>query len=152
MKIVIPACLVGLALAGYGCSAQAGPLKEACDLAQQRLSSVPNARLGQSTATFSDDGHAHRGCIVRLEGSRTEITDVHYPGPLLYPSEGSELYRLGWRADREADGPDGTSFRIARQDVFCLVEGRWDGGDDGDPTYVPSPRYEVIASCGHQEP
>ena len=151
VKAIIAACLTGLALASFGCPARAGLLEEACDLAHRQLGSVPNLELNTSTGSFSDYGRSYRGCIVRLAGNRTKIEDAHYPGPLFYPSEGSALYRQGWRADREADGPDGTSFRIFRKNVFCLVEGNWDGGDDSDPKYVPSTRYEIIVSCGHQE-
>lgn len=150
MKVTILAWLTGLALASFGCSAQAGLLEEACDLAYRQLSSVPNLSLKKSTGNFTNDGHSYSGCVVHLEANRTKIKDVHYPNSLFYPSEGSVLYQQGWRTDREADGPDGTSFRISKQNVFCLVEGKWDGGDDSDPKYVPSTRYDVIVSCGSQ--
>lgn len=151
MKRTILVWLPALALASFGCSAQAGLLEEACDLAYRQLSSLPNLRLNRSAGSFTDDGHSYNGCVIRLESDRTKIKDAQYPGPLFYPSEGSALYQQGWRADREADGPDGTSFRISKQNVFCLVEGNWDGGDDGDPKYVPATRYEVMASCSYQK-
>lgn len=151
MKVTISTWLTGLAIASFGCSAQAGLLDEACGLAHRQLNSVPNLSLNKSTGSFTDNGHSYSGCIVRLQGDRTKIKDAHYPGPLFYPSEGSALYRQGWRADREADGPDGTSFRISRQNVFCLVEGNWDGGDDSDPKYVSSTRYEITVSCSYQK-
>lgn len=152
MKVTISAWLSALALASFGCAAQAGLLEEACDLANRQLSVVPRLSLDKSTSSFTDNGHSYNGCVVRLKGDRTKINDAQYPGPLFYPSAGSALYQQGWRADREADGPDGTSFRISNQNVFCLVEGNWDGGDDSDPKYVPSTRYEVIVSCGYQKP
>lgn len=150
MKVTISAWLAGLALASLGCSAQAGLLEEACDLAYRQLSSVPNLSLKKSVGSFTDNGQSYSGCVVRLDGDRTRIKDAHYPDPLFYPSEGSVLYQQGWRADREADGPDGTSFRISKQNAFCLVEGKWDGGDDSDPKYAPSSRYEVVVSCSYQ--
>jgi hypothetical protein len=60
------------------------------------------------------------------------------------------LNEEGWCGDRMADGPDGTSYMAIKEDIFCAVEGRWDGGDDSDPTYVPSPRYEVIVKCANR--
>ncbi len=56
----------------------------------------------------------------------------------------------GW-SDRtmiSADGPDGTVVGLYRSGVTCVVEGRWDGGDDSDTTYVPSDTMEVRVSCG----
>jgi len=38
-----------------------------------------------------------------------------------------------------ADGPDGTTLGLKSRTVFCLIEGKWDGGDDTDTTYVPLP-------------
>ena len=151
MKVAISVWPAALAFVGLGCAAQLPLLEEACRLAQRQLSLVPNRSLEKSMTTFTDNGHSYSGCVVRLQGNRTRIKEVHYPGALFYPFEGSALYQQGWRADREADGPDGASFRISKEDVFCLVQGNWDGGDDTDPRYVPSTRYEVIVSCSYQE-
>lgn len=55
----------------------------------------------------------------------------------------------GW-SDRTmiaADGPDGTVQGVHRGGVTCLLEGRWDGGDDSDSTYVPSDTIEVRVAC-----
>lgn len=55
----------------------------------------------------------------------------------------------GW-SDRvmiSADGPDGTVQGVHRAGVTCVVEGRWDGGDDSDTTYVPSDTIEVRVAC-----
>lgn len=55
----------------------------------------------------------------------------------------------GW-SDRtmiSADGPDGTVQGVHRGGVTCLLEGRWDGGDDSDSTYVPSDTIEVRVAC-----
>jgi hypothetical protein len=141
-------CVLGLALVGASIGARAGALEDACDLVHRKLSSVPSKSLKRSMGDFERDGQSYRGCIVRLDGTTKTITDAHYPAPLFYPSEGSSLYKDGWRADREADGPDGTAFRISKQDLFCLVEGSWDGGDDSDPKYVPSTRYKIEVMCG----
>ena len=46
-----------------------------------------------------------------------------------------------------ADGPDGSVEAVSRGNVACLISGSWDGGDDSDSTYVPSPGFEIAASC-----
>jgi len=145
-------CLMGVALMVSGDLARAGPVEAACDRAYRALDNVPHTSLTSAAGPFTDDGRAYDGCIVRLEGARDRVGDTEYPVPLLYPSAGSGLYDEGWRADAEADGPDGTSFRISRENVFCRVVGIWDGGDDSDPDYVPSTRYEVIVACGQRAP
>ena len=55
----------------------------------------------------------------------------------------------GWqdRTTISADGADGTVQGVRRAAVTCLVEGRWDGGDDTDSTYVPSDTMEVHIAC-----
>jgi hypothetical protein len=55
----------------------------------------------------------------------------------------------GWsdRTMLAADGPDGTVQGVHRGGVTCLLEGRWDGGDDSDSTYVPSDTIEVRVAC-----
>lgn len=55
----------------------------------------------------------------------------------------------GWvdRTTISADGPDGTIQGIHRGSVTCLVEGRWDGGDDADTTSVRSDTMEVHLAC-----
>mgnify|MGYP001599788221 CR=1 FL=1 len=59
------------------------------------------------------------------------------------------LGERGWNARTtiSADGPDGTVQGVQRGAVTCLVEGRWDGGDDSDSTYVPSDTIEVHIGC-----
>lgn len=55
----------------------------------------------------------------------------------------------GWsdRTTIGADGPDGTVVGLYQRGVTCLLEGRWDGGDDTDSTYVPSDTIEVHFAC-----
>jgi len=119
MNAAVPVLLIVLALSG--CTAQAEPADEACDMAYSKLSLVPNLTLERSAGTFTDNGNSYGGCIVHLTGDREEVAGVQYTNPLIYPSSGSPLYQRGWRVDREADGPDGSSFRIFKQGVFCLI-------------------------------
>jgi len=64
------------------------------------------------------------------------------------------LAERGWldRTTISADGPDGTIQGLRRDGVTCLVEGRWDGGDDADTTYVPSDTLEVHVACTRTMP
>jgi len=55
----------------------------------------------------------------------------------------------GW-SDRvmiSADGPDGTVQAVHRAGVTCIVQGRWEGGDDSDTTAVVSDTIEVRLAC-----
>jgi len=144
-------CLIVLAAPNFGHATQTVLPEEICNLVYSQLNTVPHHDLNKLADTFTDNGNTYSGCVVRLNSDRTKIKGIHYPGPLFYPFEASALHQQGWRADREADGPDGTSFRISKQNVFCLIEGRWDGGDDSDPKYVPSTHLEVVASCSFQK-
>jgi hypothetical protein len=46
-----------------------------------------------------------------------------------------------------ADGPDGSDIGYSRDGLLCVIEGRWDGGDDTDPTVVPGPDFDVFVTC-----
>ena len=133
-------------------SSAAYELDAACDTAQAKLQTVNEATFKRIQGQFDYRGQSFKGCILSVIGDKTTIIPDQYPEALFYPSEGSAQLRNGWRADDEADGPDGTAFRIMRSNVFCAVEGRWDGGDDSDPTYVPSTRVEFQVQCGNIKP
>jgi len=51
-----------------------------------------------------------------------------------------------------ADGPDGSIFGMRSRETLCIFRGSWDGGDDSDSSYVPSPEWELVAHCAPQEP
>jgi hypothetical protein len=55
----------------------------------------------------------------------------------------------GWRdnTNYQADGPDGTVYGLHHAGVTCILEGRWDGGDDSDSTYVPSDTLTIFGTC-----
>ena len=46
-----------------------------------------------------------------------------------------------------ADGPDGSDVGYSREGLLCVLEGRWDGGDDSDPTIIPGPEFDVFVTC-----
>lgn len=148
---------------GLASDAHAGPLERTCDLVYQKLGSGPRKSLTRSTDEFVDGGKSYRGCVIRLSGDAKKATAAQSPDdlfglPLPYCPGGklpADLPRDmfnedGWCGDKMADGPDGTSFTAIKMNVFCLVVGSWDGGDDSDPKYVPSTRYEVIVKCANR--
>jgi len=59
------------------------------------------------------------------------------------------LEAAGWAMapGYSADGPDGTVMGFVTRRFLCVLEGRWDGGDDSDSTYVPEPGCEVTVTC-----
>jgi hypothetical protein len=52
-----------------------------------------------------------------------------------------------WADGYSADGTDGSVMGFVTERFLCVVEGRWDGGDDSDSTYVPEPGCEVTVTC-----
>jgi hypothetical protein len=64
------------------------------------------------------------------------------------------LTAAGW-ADiprYSADGPDGSIAGMRSRETVCLFTWSWDGGDDGDSTYVPSDQWELVTHCARQQP
>jgi len=59
------------------------------------------------------------------------------------------LTAAGWgpHSGYSADGTDGTVMGFETTKYVCILEGRWDGGDDSDPTYVPAPGCAMTATC-----
>lgn len=148
----------------FVCNAQAGLLEETCSLVYKKLSAGRQERPTKSIESFADDGKPYRGCVIRLSENTNNVTEVQGSPVSLESLFGSSmpvcprgklpadlprdlLNEDGWCADKMADGPDGISYRALKDGIFCAVDGRWDGGDDSDPTYVPSPQSEVIVKC-----
>jgi len=147
----------------FACNARAGLLEETCSIIYQKLDSGPSESLTTSIESFTVDGNHYNGCVIRLLGNAKKVLDTQRPDGLFgqslpYCPDGKLpadlprdfLNKDGWCSDKEADGPDGTSYMALKKNVFCTVEGRWDGGDDSDPTYVPSPQYEVVVKCANR--
>jgi len=59
------------------------------------------------------------------------------------------LTAAGWATHPgySTDGTDGTVMGFETMKYVCILEGRWDGGDDSDPSYVPAPGCEMTATC-----
>ncbi len=144
--------VLGLCSTAMSGPALATELEQICDQIHQALQTVPGAVLSQQQGHFRYQDQLHSGCLITLQGGRSTTGDPYQILNLLYPAVDSPDYRDGWRADHEADGPDGSSFRRWRSDLFCLVEGSWDGGDDADPGYQPSPLFSISVHCAKLSP
>jgi len=121
----------------------------ACDLAAEILAAIPGlAQAGSTPVTDPDTGLDLPGCRVSLSGSFADIGAAQRPDVVL----GARFTAASWRYDDRwtADGPDGTSFVVRQDDVFCIVEGRWDGGVDDDPTYQPPPDFTFDVRCANR--
>jgi len=58
--------------------------------------------------------------------------------------------KAGWmsmEATYSADGPDGSDLGYSHDGLLCVIEGRWDGGDDSDPKIIPGPEFDVFVTC-----
>lgn len=124
----------------------------ACDLAVRKLAWFKDARISRkNNSSFEYEGKTFTGCVGVIEGDRSKLPAGRGVGGDFYPRDGSDLAAMGWKASMEADGPDGTFYQVNRQDVFCVVEGQWDGGDDSDPAYVPASKLQITVKCARSK-
>lgn len=146
---LIAGLLIGLSASS---ATAADELREACAMVLQRLGSTAGPHLlRQVDGVFEEEGKVYTGCIATLIGDWSKSpTGTPSGEELLYPTADVGRGLQGWRADREADGPDGTSFRIQKGRVFCTIEGWWDGGDDSDRKYVRSTLYQYSVACARK--
>lgn len=127
--------------------AHADEVSDACDFLARQVSTFKGGLHQQIPDTFEDEGKIYKGCVVTVVGDRSRVPGKFPPVDRPYPKPGSAAAKAGWKADREADGPDGTSYRISRGNVFCLVNAVWDGGDATDPKAVLSPLFLITGRC-----
>ncbi len=64
------------------------------------------------------------------------------------------LPTMGWTLDESsrADGPDGMVYAFHRGALICVVEGRWEGGDESDTTQVLDPWKSVLVDVASAAP
>jgi hypothetical protein len=93
-------------------------------------------------------------CMVRVfvphgmnsANAAWSVIDDSVPPPLL--RSGSDwLVLLRFMAD----GPDGSLIGYQRGKVRCALQRSWDGGDDGDSTYIREPWYREELTCWEAE-
>jgi hypothetical protein len=147
-RFVLAVCTIILACQLVSDSfAHADEVSDACDYVSRQVSTFKGGIYRQAPETFEDEGKIYRGCVVIVVGDRNKVPGKFPPADSPYPKPGSAAAKAGWKADREADGPDGTSYRILRGNIFCLLNGSWDGGDASDPKAVSSPLFLITARC-----
>ncbi len=121
-------------------------VRAACALGDSLLRHLPPVALEPMQLVPFDSvwpGDVPRwGCRVMANGhTKTSALSVD----TLWHS----LEARGWNTHTmiSADGPDGTVVGLRHRGVTCVIDGRWDGGDDSDTTYVPSDDIEVRVGC-----
>lgn len=123
------------------------PVRTACAQVAAMLRDLPVDSLTVSERIITDHvaNRSGPGCRVRLDGAASGYGGSARPNDIVQ----EELPTHGWTEDFRyaADGPDGTAFALQRDGVTCLFQGMWDGGDDGDPTYIPKDWYALEVDC-----
>jgi hypothetical protein len=87
------------------------------------------------------------GCEFVARGSNASASSS------LFEAMENAFRDAGWvsmEATYSADGPDGSDLGYSRDGLLCVIEGRWDGGDDTDPTIIPGPDFDVFVTCAPQ--
>jgi len=148
-------------------TAQADELKQDCAEIHAKLQTVQGAVLHWREGDFTDTntcatcqfpgtyyklvlgGSQYHGCILSLKGNDKKVKG-NFSLDEFAAYDGSQRYQEGWRIDQseDADGPDGTHFKEDKGGVVCLFDGHWDGGEDSNPKYAPSPLFEYDVACG----
>jgi hypothetical protein len=102
----------------------------------------PAVTVKRDTVTFKywfANGTA-RGWVIHVDVRDTSVC----------PIEAIEdaVQNAGWAQANgyAADGADGGDLGFVTHKFFCLIEGKWDGGDESDTTYVPAPGCTVTAT------
>lgn len=118
------------------------PIRAACALAARYWQAHPGASLSRFDSTVTvPRGPRADACwvMVRLDEDRDrDQEEVRAP-----------FRAAGWLPiyEFDADGKDGRSRVFQLDPVRCLVTERWDGGVDGDTTYLPRPWFEQATAC-----
>jgi hypothetical protein len=84
------------------------------------------------------------GCEFVARGADTASSDE------LFDSMKLAFEKARWTSmggTYSADGPDGSDVGYSKDGLLCVLEGRWDGGDDTEPDIKPSPDFDVFVTC-----
>jgi hypothetical protein len=134
--------------------------RAACDTAARAWSTVvgatvrridtvvtPGDAIGDSVIAERDAGTPVAACLV--EGRHPSGIDSATSARLAWRAADGQRGRNGWGAlwRLEASGPEGSLEVYQRGRTRCDVSVRFDGGDDGDSTYVPDPFFAQSIVC-----
>jgi hypothetical protein len=128
-------------------------LRRACDAVERIMAArlAVGIKRADSVAYQNEFVGGHRtGCELTASGTTSPDTASRDAGGSL--ADG--LTAAGWVDGPRytADGPDGGIFGMRSRETLCIFRGSWDGGDDSDSTYVPSPEWRYVVDCAPQEP
>ena len=138
----------GVGAQEFSASTAKNEVEDACDLAVRKLAWFKNAHVSRkNNSSFEYQEKTFKGCVAVIDGDRSKLPPDRGAGEDFYPQEGSDLAAMGWKVVVDADGPDGAFYQVIKKNVFCVVDGKWDGGDDSDPTYVPSSTLQITVMC-----
>jgi hypothetical protein len=137
----------------------------ACDSVEvlMKRTTTRNLQLAVSRADdvpvdFGFGGPPRTGCELKASGKfdRTPADSAAPPTQTQdEPSTlGDRFQRAGWVAllNYQADGPDGEDEGWRSKETTCVARWSWDGGDDGDSTYVPSDDWALEVGCAPSQP
>lgn len=119
-----------------------------CDSVAAVWRSIPRSEVKRADSLvvarevddLRDRKRSYPSCTV--DASRAEGLDSTMQRRRFWPARGwTDIWRL------DADGPDGNVVTYGRGLLRCEVWEQWDGGDDGDSTYVPSSYYGETTVC-----
>ncbi len=117
------------------------------DWLDSALVTMPGVKVERTDGPFADHrtGKESDGAGLTVRGTFGVLKGKPDPTAVAH----QKLQDAGWQEDIEysADGPDGTTFAMRKDGILCFVEGRWDGGDGSDPSYVPPDDYTVTIQC-----
>lgn len=130
-------------------------LPENCDTALATTRQALRIDVKREDGNFRDSfrGIPHVGCRLSAEGAFATLPDSAGPVAAIEAA----FQRHGWRSDLryEADGPDGSDVGVRRRDLLCVIQGRWEGGDDEDTTQPSTETdngYQAIVECFRDVP
>lgn len=122
-------------------------VQSSCTTILSMVTAIPGIRIKQSEGIVHDLRYDRKGYgkIITLTGSTASFVKGKKPDMIL--REGLPAH--GWKEDISyaADGPDGSSFALRNNRVFCMFQASWDGGDVSDPTYTPEDWYTLTIQC-----
>lgn len=122
-------------------AAAATVTKDPCGYFFRALKTVPHEKLTRNDGGLESlwDGKKVSGCEVMFVTNDTLRSGRDMPD--FFATEGTELYRLGWRMNNSlaADGPGSGIFGIENESVLCLVS-------HDQPAYLDEKTEKIIQS------
>ena len=117
----------------------------ACDSVGAMLSRrlhEPATRSDDTTLTAWKLRPGSRGCVMVWKGTFARTPEMN-------TEVWNAFISAGWVPANyiQADGPDGSTFGMVSRTTLCVSQGEWDGGDDGDSTYVPVDWWGLTVQC-----